>query len=58
MEKKKEKELLVFKALEKVGKPVRSSDNAEIIDLDSRDVFKTLKTIEKKFPVYLLYTIR
>lgn len=43
-----DKERMVLKAMEKAGKPVRSGDVAKMVNLESKEVSKIIRSLKKK----------
>lgn len=43
-----DKERMVLKAMEKAGKPVRPGDVAKMVNLESKEVSKIIRSLKKK----------
>ena len=43
-----DKERMVLKAMEKAGKPVRLGDVAKMVNLESKEVSKIIRSLKKK----------
>jgi len=43
-----DKERMVLEAMEKAGKPLRPGDIAKMLDLESREVSKIIRSLRKK----------
>ena len=43
-----DKERMVLKAMEKAGKPIRLGDVAKMVNLESKEVSKIIRSLKKK----------